>query len=175
MKQKQAAVRNLDKGNNSVPLDNETRLSRQIDKLLGDGNSMIERLSTVENDLNTSKETSDRCMKRINGIDDYLLKLTSSVNGLSIKFPKKIPVTIGPNRNQATSPVPKLDDKDKNFYLHEGDIPKHDNVSLGADVDLKLIDDKPAALNKDTKDTKAYEKGDVSNNVCHNLLLMPQY
>ena len=165
LKQKQAAARNLEKGNSSLPLDNETSPSRQIDKLLGDGNSMIERLSTVENDLNTTKETSDRCMKRINGIDDYLLKLTSSVNGLSIKIPEKIPVTIGPNGNQAPSPVPKLDDKDKNFYLHEGDIPKHANVSLGADVDLKLIDDKPTALNRDTKDTKAYEKGDVSNNV----------
>ena len=165
LKQRPAAVRNLDGGNSSLPPNNETSLSRQIDKLLGDGHSMIDRLSTIENDLNTTKETSDRCMKRINGIDNYLLKLSSSVNGLAIKLPEKIPVTIGPKGNQAPSPVPKLDDKDKNFYLHEGDIPKHANVSLGADVDLKLIDDKPTILNRDTKDTKAYEKGDVSNNV----------
>ena len=170
LKQRPAAVGILDKRNSSLPLDNETRLSRQIDKHLGDGHSMIDRLSTIENDLNTTKETSYRCMKRIKGIDDYLLKLSSSVNGLAIKPPEKIPVTIGPNRNQVPWPVPKHDDKDKNLYLHEGDIPKHANVSFGADVDLKLIDDKPTALNRDMKDSKAYEQGDVSNNVCHNLL-----
>ena len=51
------------------------------------------------------------------------------------------------------------------MYLHEGDIPKHANVSLADDVDLKLLDDKPTGLNRDTKDTKAFDKGDVSNNV----------